>query len=266
MDIGRIEALALRPSLAAPPVRVERVRAIAHRGLDGDVYADPLSPRQLLLAGTDAYDAFALPPHTLRENLLVDVDTSRLASGTVLQVGDGVLLRLMFQCEACGHLDAHQPGLSTRIGTRRGMLARVLRGGELRPGDRIRTSGAPLPAWSDDWRERIVHVLDTLPPKSVITYKRLAQLAGVASSYCRAFPGIIARLGPFYDGRAVPTQSDIALPRWDGRELFDQAPCDAFSVTRQIRRQETLGEWQSFPASDSPPLPGASRTGAGTPD
>jgi MOSC domain-containing protein YiiM len=231
MDIGRIEALALRPSLAAPPVRVDGVRAIAYQGLEGDVYADPLSPRQLLLAGTDAYDAFALPPHTLRENLLVDVDTSRLASGTVLQVGDGVLLRLMFQCEACGHLDAHQPslsrpGLSTRIGTRRGMLARVLRGGEIRPGDQIRTSGAPLPAWSDDWRERIVHVLDTLPPASVITYKRLAQLAGIASSYCRAFPGMIARLGPRYAGKAVPSQSDIALPRWDGHGLFDPAPAE----------------------------------------
>jgi hypothetical protein len=215
MDIGRIEALALRPSLAAPPVRVDGVRAIACQGLDGDVYADPLSPRQLLLAGTDAYDAFAL---------LVDVDTSRLASGTVLQVGDSVLLRLMFQCEACGHLDAHRPGLSTRIGTRRGMLARVQRGGEIRPGDRIRTAGGLLPAWSDDWRERIVHVLDTLPPASVITYKRLAQLAGVASSYCRAFPGMIARLGPRYAGKAIPSQLDIALPRWDGHGLFDHAP------------------------------------------
>jgi hypothetical protein len=231
MNIGRIEALALRPNLAAPPVRVDGVRAIAFHGLDGDVHADPLSPRQLLLAGTDAYDAFALPPHTLRENLLVDVDTSRLVSGTVLQVGDSVQLRLMFQCEACGHLDAQQPGparpgLSTRIGTRRGMLARVLCGGEIYTGDRIRTAGTRLPAWSDDWRERIVHVLDALPPASVITYKRLAQLAGIASSYCRAFPGMIARLGPRYAGKAVPSQSDIDLPRWDGHGLFDPAPAE----------------------------------------
>lgn len=234
MDIGRIEALAVRANLAAPPARVDGVRAIAGLGLDGDVHADPLSPRQLLLAGTDAYDAFALPPHALRENLLVDLDTARLASGTVLQVGEQVLLRLMFQCEACGHLDVRRPGLSTRIGTRRGMLARVLRGGHIVPGDRVRTAGPPLPAWSDDWRERIVHVLDALPPRSVITYKRLAQLAGVASSYCRAFPGIIARLGPFYAGRAVPTQSDIALPRWDGRELFEHAPTERLSCPETV--------------------------------
>ena len=223
-DIGRIEGLALRASLAAPPARVDGVRAVAGMGLDGDVYADPLSPRQLLLAGTDAYDAFALAPHTLRENLLLDLDTSRLASGTVLQVGSHVQLRLMFQCEACGHLDAHRPGLSGRIGTRRGMLARVLRGGDVRPGDRLRATGQLLPPWSDDWRERIVQVLDALPPASVVTYKRLAQLAGVASTYCRAFPGMIARLGPRYAGKAVPTQPDVGLPRWDGRELFEAMP------------------------------------------
>jgi hypothetical protein len=205
---------------------MDGVRAIAGMGLDGDVHADPLSPRQLLLAGTDAYAAFALPPHALRENLLVDLDTARLASGTVLQVGDDVVLRLMFQCEACAHLDLHRPGLATRIGTRRGMLARVLRGGEMRPGDRIRAAGQALPAWSDDWRERIAHVLDALPPARVITYKRLAQLAGVASSYCRAFPGMIARLGPRYAGKAVPTQSDVALPRWDGHGLFDGVTVD----------------------------------------
>lgn len=226
MNTGRIEALALRASLAAPPARMDGVRAIAGMGLDGDVHADPLSPRQLLLAGTDAYDAFALSPHALRENLLVDLDTSRLASGTVLRIGESVLLRLMFQCEACGHLEVHRPGLSTRIGTRRGMLARVLRGGRIRPGDQVRSAGPPLPAWSDDWRERIVHVLDAMPPASVITYKRLAQLAGVASSYCRAFPGVIARMGPFYAGRAVPTQSNTALPRWDGYGLFEHAADD----------------------------------------
>jgi hypothetical protein len=156
----------------------------------------------------------------MRENLLLDLDTSRLASGTVLQVGAHAQLRLMFQCEACGHLDAHRPGLSGRIGTRRGMLARVLRGGDVRPGDRIQATGEMMTPWSDDWRARIVQVLDALPPAHVVTYKRLAQLAGVASTYCRAFPGMIARLGPRYAGKAVPTQADVALPRWDGRELF----------------------------------------------
>lgn len=232
-DIGRIEGVALRASLATAPARVDGAHASAGLGLDGDVYADALSPRQLLLAGTDAYEAFALAPLTLRENLLVDADTSRLASGTVLQVGSHVQLRLMFQCEACGHLDALRPGLSSRIGTRRGMLARVLRGGDVRPGDRVRIAGQRLAPWSDDWRERIVQVLDGLPPAHVVTYKRLAQLAGVASTYCRAFPGMIARLGPHYAGNAVPAQSAVALPRWDGHGLFEAA-ADGETVAERL--------------------------------
>lgn len=230
MDIGCIESLALRRAASVAPARAAQVRAIAHAGLSGDMYADPLSPRQLLLAGSAVYRAFALPAHALRENLLVDLDTAQLQSGTVLQIGDAVLLRLMFQCEACGHLDAYQPRLSVRIGARRGMLARVIRGGSIHPGDRIRDMGRLLPAWSDDWRARVVQVLDAVPPGAVITYKRLAHLAGVAATYCRAFPRVIAQLGPDYAAKAVSAQiipAAGAPPRWDGSGLFDHALIDS---------------------------------------
>lgn len=227
MNIGNITSLALRARLDIGPTRADSVHAIAHTGLSGDVYADPLSPRQLLLASRDAYRDFALPAHALRENVLVDLDTAALQSGTVLQLGQDVLLRLMFQCEACGHLDAWQPRLSTRIGPRRGMLARVVRGGILHPGDRIRDLGRLLPPWSDDWRERVVQVLDAVPPDAVITYGRLAHLAGVASTYCRAFPRLTARLGPGYAAKVIGAQAATPQPRWDGRGLFDHILIDS---------------------------------------
>lgn len=236
MDIGRIRGLALRPTAASDPMRADSLYAIAHTGLASDVYADPLSPRQLLLASARAYADHALPAHALRENLLVDFDTAHLRSGTVLQIGDDVLLRLMFQCEACGHLDAHQPGLSATIGPRRGMLARVLRGGAIHPGDRILDLGPQLPAWSDDWRDRVVQVLDAVPPGAVVTYKRLAHLAGVASTYCRAFPRMTAKLGPAYAGKAVSAQAHATHhPRWDGQGLFDHAPLDHLLVPSHMK-------------------------------
>lgn len=224
MNIGHIEALAVRPAASAAPMRAGSVHALAHTGLSGDMYADPTSPRQLLLASGGAYRDFDLPMHALRENLLIDVDTASLQSGTLLQIGNEVLLRLMFQCEACGHLDAFQPRLAARIGLRRGILARVLHGGEIQPGDRIRDLGRVLPIWSDDWRERVVQVLDAVPAGMVITYKRLAHLAGVASTYCRAFPRMTAKLGPAYAAKAVLALSETPQPRWDGAGLFGQAP------------------------------------------
>src|SRR5476649_973565 len=101
------------------------------------MYADPLSMRQILLAEAGAYDDLRLPPLALRENLRVNFDTSRLSSGTVLCIGQHVLLWLTFQCEACGQLNTHQGGLSKAIGVRRGMLARVIRGGLIQSGDAV---------------------------------------------------------------------------------------------------------------------------------
>jgi hypothetical protein len=210
----------------APAARID---AIAGTGLADDRHANPLSPRQVLLAGASAYAAFQLPPHALGENLLVDFDTAELASGTVLQVGETVLLRLMFQCEACGHLDAFQAGLSGRIGRRRGILARVLAGGAIHPGDRIRDLGRLLPAWDDDWRARVARVLQAVPDGMVVTYAQLALLAGVQATYCRAFPRLIARLGPDYANKALSAQAAAGRRCWDGRGLFGDAAYRACS-------------------------------------
>jgi hypothetical protein len=224
MEIGRIQALAIRATRRSPPRVVDCADAVAQRGLLGDAHADRFSPRQLLLASQSVYRDFGLAPHALRENLLVDFETADLASGTVLQLGAEVLLRLMFQCEACGNLDAFRPGLSREIGERRGMLARVVAGGTLRPGDRVRDLGPLLPAWPDDWHERILMVLDAVPDGAVIEYRDLARLAGVQSTYCRAFPRLIAGLGPDYADKAVAMHAAPELPRWKGDGLFDHPP------------------------------------------
>jgi len=221
MEIGTLQGLTLRATRGAAPRQVACAEAIAERGLLGDVHADRYSPRQLLLADADVYRTLVLAPQALRENALIDIDTAALASGTVLQIGGQVLLRLMFQCEACGNLDAFRPGLSGQLGQRRGMLARVLAGGTLHVGDRIRDLGPLLPAWSDDWHERVRMVLDALPADAVIEYRDLARLAGVQSTYCRAFPRMLRNLGAGYAGRAVAANDPVAAPRWKGDGLFD---------------------------------------------
>jgi MOSC domain-containing protein YiiM len=222
MNKGKLIALAIRPVNSAASMSAESVRAIAGTGLAGDRHAEPQSPRQVLLASASVYADLSLPAHALGQNLLVDLDTSQLRSGTVLQVGESVLLRLMFQCEACGYLDARSPGLSARISGRRGILARVLAGGELRPGDRIRALGCPLPIWADDWRERVAQVLRAVPEGKVVSYAQLARLAGVQSTYCRAFPRVIRSLGPDYANKAVSAQAALGLQCWIGAGLFDE--------------------------------------------
>jgi MOSC domain-containing protein YiiM len=219
MNVGYIKALATRAPGARAPQSVDSADLLAGHGLNGDKHADPLSPRQVLLASASAYADFQLPAHALGENLLVDLDTARLRSGAVLRIGEDVLLRLMFQCEACGYLDTYQQGVAGRIGNRRGMLARVLAGGMVHPGDRILDTGSALPAWSDDWRERVAQVLRAVPDGMVVTYAQLAQLAGIQSTYCRAFPRLLKNLG--LADKAASAQAAQRSRCWDGRGLFD---------------------------------------------
>lgn len=215
-----IAALSIRPPGASAPEPVDSLRLV-DGGADGDRHRDPLSPRQLLLASSASYAALGLAPQALRENLLLDDDIDRLPSGTVLQIGARASVRLMFACEACGRLDLHGQGLAARIGARRGMLARVVEGGVVHPGDPVRDLGQHFPAWSDDWRLRIVQVLDAVPTGAVIGYAQLARLAGIQSTYCRAFPRLLRALGPAYEEKAIAARSPSSRPRWTGADLFD---------------------------------------------
>ena len=213
---GTILAIAVRKPGMPAPTRVDAIEALAGHGLAGDLHADPRSPRQVLLAGAPAYAALGLPPQALRENLLLDFDTAALVSGTVLRIGGTARLRLSFQCEACGSLDRHVPALSRSIGAGRGMLARVVEGGTIRAGDPVVVLEERLPALAQDWRERVARVLEAVPPGQVIGYADLAHVAGIQASYCRAFPRLLARLGPAYAARTMPARTAAGRPRWDG--------------------------------------------------
>ena len=216
---GTLLALSLRAPGSAFPMSPPSAAALAGQGLAGDRHADPRSPRQLLLADAAVYEALGLPAGSLRENLLVDFETAGLPSGTLLRVGHDAVLRISFQCEACGALDRHRPGLARAIGLRRGVLARVVEGGTIRAGDAVTVLSTRMPALSEAWRERIVQVLDALPEGMVVEYAELARLAGIQASYCRALPRLLAARG--LAGKAVPARATCSAPRWDGAGLFD---------------------------------------------
>lgn len=223
--LGHVSAISVQGAKGAAPVRVEQARVVGAIGIDGDMHADPLSLRQLLIADEATYRDLALPAHALRENLLVTFDTSRLLSGTLVQVGGDALLWLSFHCEACGQLNHHRAGLSMAIGQRRGMLARVVRGGTIRGGDAVIDLGQQCPAWPDDWRARVRKVLDGVPRGLVLDYSQLARLAGVSTSYCRAFPPLIRGFGADYADKAVSKGASLERAHWDGAALFEeQAP------------------------------------------
>jgi MOSC domain-containing protein YiiM len=219
--LGVVMGLRIRPESSHEPKEVDQLVALAGFGLHGDTHAHPLSPRQLLVAGSDVYRDLGLKAMTLRENLLVDFSTERLASSALLQVGPEVVLWLTFQCEACGRLEQRHPGVLKSINGRRGMLARVLCGGRMSVGDEVRQCASSIPPISSVWQERIAGVLNRVPVGKRVEYRQLARLAGVPKAYCRVFPKILSQLPPAVASMAQPGTVTHTHERWTGEDLFD---------------------------------------------
>lgn len=219
--IGVVRGLHTRVGKEPAPRRVSSLQVLANYGIVGDRHASPTSPRQILVAGEVTYHRFRLPEAALRENLLVDFPMEYLRSGDLLRIGSDVLLWITFQCEPCSLLERRCPGTIKSIGPERGMLARVLRGGVMRDGDTVSLTSSPIPAMSNDWQSRILRVARAIPPRHYIVYRQLAELAGVANAYCRAFPKVLAQLPAEIGGRVLSASAITSERLWDGADLFD---------------------------------------------
>jgi MOSC domain-containing protein YiiM len=114
----------------------ERVTAIAGHGLEGCAHANP-PRRDVLLASREHLEAVGVEPGAVRENITVDgADVQSWPVGQRVKVGEAVVEITMI-CEPCHRMDELRSGLRAEIDGKRGMLARVVEGGEIALGDSI---------------------------------------------------------------------------------------------------------------------------------
>ncbi|MGB0111590.1 MAG: MOSC domain-containing protein [Ilumatobacteraceae bacterium] len=126
------------------------------------VAADPTQPnlRQVHLLHAELIDEVAgtghlVAPGDLGENITTrGVDLLGLSVGTVLRIGEDVLLAITGLRNPCGQIDRFQPGLLDQVrhrdpdlGTvrRAGVMSVVVHGGRVRPGDPILIGPPPGP-------------------------------------------------------------------------------------------------------------------------
>lgn len=115
---------------------VTTVTAVSGKGILGDASYGKRN-RQVLLIDSETLGDFQLNPGDVRENVTVaSFDLTQLSPHDQLQLGE-IVLAVTGPCEPCWKLDELQPGLSSDIKGRRGVLATVVRGGELKIGDPI---------------------------------------------------------------------------------------------------------------------------------
>ncbi len=124
--------------LADAPV----LEAIAGRGFKGDVKAGA-EGRHVLLCDDSTIAACGFSPGDLQEQLTVDLPALQsLAAGARLRTGEA-LLRITEDCEPCKLFARRKGGgedprgFIRRMQGKRGMLAVVIEGGRIRPGDRV---------------------------------------------------------------------------------------------------------------------------------
>ena len=143
------------------------IRLLAGLGVEGDAHAgatvqhrsrvarDPSQPnlRQVHLIHAELLDevddaGFTVPPGAMGENITTrGVDLLGLPAGTRLELGPEAVIEITGLRNPCTQIEAYEPGLLKRmvgrdadgaIVRRAGVMAIVLAGGEVRPGDPLR--------------------------------------------------------------------------------------------------------------------------------
>ena len=224
----KVTAVFRRPQRSLPPEKCGQIFLRAGVGIDGDCHANPLSPRQVLLVSTGAYKSCEIPPGSLRENILIDVKNLRLSSGSRVRLGPDAVLRISFQCEPCGRLNRVRPRLSHDVRDMRGYLARVVQDGAIKPGDRLQIETGVFRPFPDYWKDRLIEIVHMLPANHVVSYARLAELAGVPKAFCRVFPRLLRSQPNLPWQRVVParqlyTGGDASQPlTWVGDAVFEE--------------------------------------------
>lgn len=134
---ARVSNLFIAIERRRPMKPVEQVTAVADRGFAGCIHGRAGSRRQVLLVDSEMLTEFNLKPGMLRENVTtVGLDLARLSAGQQLVIG-GATMEVTIPCEPCSHMDEIRVGLQAELKDRRGVLCRVVEGGQISRGDTI---------------------------------------------------------------------------------------------------------------------------------
>lgn len=131
-----------------PMKAVDQATALADRGFEGCIHARPGGKRQILLVDSETLAAFGLSPGILRENITtVGLNTAELKPEQRLVIGNAIL-EVTIPCEPCFRMDEIRTGLRAALENRRGVLCRVIEGGQIATGDAIevRDSAKAIPS------------------------------------------------------------------------------------------------------------------------
>ena len=136
--MARIAAIWRSPAKRGAMVPATLAKAVEGYGLDGCAHARAGTKRQVLFASAEHLDELAVEHGAIKENFTVEgEDVHEWPVGQRLQVG-AAEFEITMECEPCERMEEIRPGLQQELEGRRGMLARVVRTGDVAVGDEVR--------------------------------------------------------------------------------------------------------------------------------
>lgn len=190
---AKVEQLYLKTRRGAPMQAADALTLVAGVGIDGDLNAHRLSPRQMLVTVASELEALALPAGVLRENLVISTDApENVKPGAALVGAGGLEIRLTMYCEPCKQLLPLVPDLAGMIG-RRGVLGVIVGGGRLQRYQALELIPGRHPALPESPYQKFLDFIPTIPRGKVVRYADVAMAIGTDHSFVRAIPGYIKR-------------------------------------------------------------------------
>lgn len=199
--VEKLYVKAARGELARALAPGEAMRCSAGLGIDGDVHANRLSPRQVLVTSRAELDALSIEAGALFENIVVSLESdAAFKPGAALVTQRGVEIWLTMYCEPCQRIAGVGPGLGAMV-NRRGILGRIVGGGQIAAGDSVRLIAQRYPALPEPVLARYLQAVASIPQGRVARYLDVTIAMGVDQSFVRAIPGYIKRSA----GQHVPS-------------------------------------------------------------
>jgi alkylated DNA nucleotide flippase Atl1 len=192
-NTGTVAQLFCKLSRGAAVVQSSQVLLKAGLGIDRDIHAHRLSPRQVLVVRAEDLLELSIAPGQLSENIVISgIGADQFVPGARLEFASGAVVRLTFYCEPCKRI-GHLVSSLEAIAQKRGILGVVVRDGLVSVDAKVKVETHAFPPLSEVPYERFLEFLLKIPAGKVVTYQTVIIGIGVDRSYFRALPGYLRK-------------------------------------------------------------------------
>ncbi|HIK05285.1 MAG TPA: MGMT family protein [Trichormus sp. M33_DOE_039] len=187
-EVGSICHLFIKQKHGSSMREVEELNLKLFHGIEGDINANSISPRQVLVVRHEDIVDLEIPVGELRENIVISgLSRESFIPGSLIIFDSGSAIRLTFYCEPCKYV-SHLVNSLKIIQYKRGILGVVINSGTIHVGNNVEILTGKFPAIPEEPYERFLSLIVKVPSGRVVTYKQIIKFIGVDNSYMRAIP------------------------------------------------------------------------------